>query len=609
MKRILSHLLLLHFTFTAAQAMAVVQSSSSTQSISITDGRYDLNFGVNWTCDDSPQNSAPGRVELLDGAGNVLGRVVASDYQGSGPQVSANLGSVDSVASTIAIYAANRSPADGDLSATWHIAGVADGAYTLRFWNYRTDEQRLNATTVWTMTSSLGGSSPPPVNQAPTIAWTSASASAGSGQPYTISAHGHDDDGNLTQVNIWKNGQPFAFAGGGNGIDGDSSNPTSDMEPQTVTFTAQAFDAAGAASAVITQTVTITAANHPPTISWNITPGVVGSGQIYTVSAHGHDEDGNLTQVNVWKNGQPFAFGGGGNGTDNDSGNPTSDTGPQTITFTAQAVDAAGAASATISQTVTIAAPPPSQYTLTTGAGTGGSVSAGGTFNAGTVVTVTAIPDAIHDFSGWTGDAVGSANPVLVTLDRNKSVVANFSLTVFALTTSATTGGSITPGGSYPCGTTVTLAALPDATHLFLGWAGDASGTSPAVAVTMNSPKSVQAVFTAKAAQSISFPPLPNQSVGATYALSANASSGLPVSYAVLGGSATVNGSQLQVTGPGAITVQASQSGDAIYLPASSVAQTFNAAASAALRYRPAGRTLLQDSNATGAAPFVLEKP
>src|ERR1039457_2620089 len=97
----------------------------------------------------------------------------------------------------------------------------------------------------------------------------------------------------------------------------------------------------------------------------------------------------------IGKGGQPFAFAGGGNGTDGDSGNPTSDTGPQTVTFTAQTVDANGATSAIISQTVTVAAPPPAQYTLTTTAGAGGSVSAGGTFTAGSVVSVSATPDAM----------------------------------------------------------------------------------------------------------------------------------------------------------------------------------------------------------------------
>lgn len=193
-------------------------------------------------------------------------------------------------------------------------------------------------------------------NRAPTIAWSSAPAAVGSGQSYTVAARGHDEDGNLAQVNVWKNGAPFAFGGGGNGTDSDSGNSTSDTGPATVTFTSEAVDAGGERSATISHTVTVSAANRPPSIAWLATPGTVASGQSYTVTARGHDDDGNLAQVNVWKNGAPFAFAGGGNGFEGDSGNGTSDTGPATITFTAQATDAAGAASGTISQTVTVAA-------------------------------------------------------------------------------------------------------------------------------------------------------------------------------------------------------------------------------------------------------------
>ncbi len=195
-----------------------------------------------------------------------------------------------------------------------------------------------------------------PANQAPTISWASAPASAASGSSYTVTARGHDADGNLTQVNVWKNGLPFSFAGGGNGTDGDSGNATSNTGPANITFTAQAVDGSGATSATITHTVSISAANAAPTITWTSTPGGVGSGQSYTISARGHDADGNLTQVNIWKVGAAFAFVGGGNGTDSDSSNATSDTGPATIIFTAQAVDSSGTTSATISQTVTVAA-------------------------------------------------------------------------------------------------------------------------------------------------------------------------------------------------------------------------------------------------------------
>jgi len=422
-------------------------------------------------------------------------------------------GSVTNASAWVAVYAPNGTPADGALTGTWNITGVAPGDYILRLYHYSTWETTLQATTVWTSTYFYGGSAPPPANQPPGIAWTGAPGSVAHGQAYTISAHGNDADGNLAQVNIWKDGQPFALAGGGNGTDGDSSNPSTDA-------------------------------------------------------------------------------------------------GPQTITFTAQAVDSTGATSAVIMQTVTVAAPPPAQYTLITTAVTGGSVSPGGTYNAGTVVTVTATPDGTHDFAGWSGDAGGTGNPINLLIDTNKSVQANFSPKVFALTTSATTGGNVTPGGTYPYGSSVTVSATPDATHRFIGWAGDASGSAPSVLVTLTSPLNVQAVFTDKTAQTITFPSPGNQPVGGPASnLGGSASSGLPVTYTILSGPATVTGNQLQVTGPGTVTVQASQPGDATYLPAANVNQTFNTVAAAFLKYRPAGRTLLQDRKSTGSAPFVLEKP
>jgi len=200
-----------------------------------------------------------------------------------------------------------------------------------------------------------------PANAAPSISWNTTPGTVGSGASYTVSAHGHDADGNLTNVNVYKNGAPFAFVGGGNGTDSDGGNATSDAGPTTITYTAEAIDAAGVHSATISQTVTVNAppVNHAPTISWNSSPGTVASGASYTVSAHGHDQDGNLANVNVYRNGASYAFAGGGNGTDNDSGNASTDTGPISITYTAEAIDSNGVHSSTISQTVTVSAPPP----------------------------------------------------------------------------------------------------------------------------------------------------------------------------------------------------------------------------------------------------------
>ena len=69
--------------------------------------------------------------------------------------------------------------------------------------------------------------------------------------------------------------------------------------------------------------------------------------------------------------------------------------------------------------------------------------------------------------------------------------------------------------------------------------------------------------------QAISFGALSRQVVGdAPFALSATASSGLPVSFSLLSGPAIVTGNVLTMTGAGLVVLRASQSGDATYAPA-----------------------------------------
>ncbi|MDP1581240.1 MAG: hypothetical protein Q8M02_13275 [Candidatus Didemnitutus sp.] len=348
--------------------------------------------------------------------------------------------------------------------------------------------------------------------------------------------------------------------------------------------------------------------NQPPGISWIEVPGAVDSGAVYGVSARGEDADGNLASVTVWKNGVPFASW-SGSGSWADAGQTTSDVGPQSVVFTAQAIDAAGAASPVNSQTVTIQAPAPVHYTLTTLAGAGGSVSPGGTYPAGTVLSIVANADANHDFVTWSGDAGGGSNPLTLTLDGPRTVQANFAVKTFTLTTGALDGGSVTPGGTYPYGTTVTLSASAGATHYFTGWSGDVSGTAAAVAVLIDRAKFVLAQFEPKAAQIISFLPPGNQNVGSVVSLSATASSGLPVSFVLLDGPAVLDGNNLTVTGPGAITVQAEQGGDDFHLPAPAVTDSFNASSSSVLKYQSAGRTLLQGTRTAEGIHYVLGNP
>lgn len=419
-----------------------------------------------------------------------------------------------------------------------------------------------------------------PTNRAPSIAWQNAPGAVETGQVYSVSAQGSDPDGNLAQVNVWKNGQPFAFAGGGDGSNGSSGNPTSDGSPQTVTFTAQAVDATGAVSEMIVITVTVTA--PPPPVQYSLSTSASGGG---SVSAGGIFSAGTPVTVTAAPDAS-HDFAGW-------AGDVSGATNPLGLTmdrdWNVQAVFIL------------------KSFNLATSASSGGSVSAGGYFPAGSPVTVSADPDAAHDFWGWVGDVSGASNPLELTMNRDWSVQAVFTLKSFNLATGASAGGSVTPGGTYTYGTTVTLNATPAPNYRFAGWAGDASGIADAIAITMDNPKSVYAQFASKAAQSISFTGLGSQAIGLV-ALNATATSGLPVSFALLSGPATLSGNQLKITGPGSITIEARQAGDDTYLSAPSVAQSFNVKVASATRYQSSARTILSSGATYGTAPLVLEK-
>ena len=144
------------------------------------------------------------------------------------------------------------------------------------------------------------------------------------------------------------------------------------------------------------------------------------------------------------------------------------------------------------------------QYTLTTNTVGNGSISLnppGGTYCEGTVVTVTAIPDAGWQFDGWSGALSGTTNPADITMDANKSVTATFSqlpVEQYTLTVNTVGQGSVTlnpPGGVYDDGTVVTLTAVPNSGWKFDNWSGDLTGSANPDTITMNANKTVTANF------------------------------------------------------------------------------------------------------------------
>ena len=82
--------------------------------------------------------------------------------------------------------------------------------------------------------------------------------------------------------------------------------------------------------------------------------------------------------------------------------------------------------------------------------------------------------------------------------------------------------------------------------------------------------------YSARSDQTISFGTLADKTYGAIpFGVSASASSGLPVSFNIQSGPATINGNAVTITGAGMVTVRAAQGGNLDYNAAPPVDQTF----------------------------------
>ncbi|MEQ8277230.1 MAG: hypothetical protein RMA76_19660 [Deltaproteobacteria bacterium] len=127
----------------------------------------------------------------------------------------------------------------------------------------------------------------------------------------------------------------------------------------------------------------------------------------------------------------------------------------------------------------------------------------------GTTVTLTARSDSDVEFIGWSGACSGTA-PCTVAMNTASSVTATFDLNREPLTVTlqGSGAGNVTsdvgtidcPGicsHDYPLGTSVMLAATPDAASRFVGWGGACSGGSPQCAVDVTGPTDVTAEFVA----------------------------------------------------------------------------------------------------------------
>jgi hypothetical protein len=113
-------------------------------------------------------------------------------------------------------------------------------------------------------------------------------------------------------------------------------------------------------------------------------------------------------------------------------------------------------------------------------------------------VNVSALPDSGAEFTGWSGDESGTISPIIITLDSDKAVTANFVIHQYTLSISAGEGGTTNPAPGphlYDSQTEVRVEAIPESDYRFSEWSEDIRGTINPISVMMDSNKSIKANF------------------------------------------------------------------------------------------------------------------
>lgn len=145
-------------------------------------------------------------------------------------------------------------------------------------------------------------------------------------------------------------------------------------------------------------------------------------------------------------------------------------------------------------------------YTIQVSAGTGGTVSGGGVYNEGDRVTVTATPDSGYQFSCWRNAAnsaqVSTSTSYTFDVQGNLSLIAEFTkaaapVQTYTVRISAGEGGTVSGGGSYKEGASVTVRAEAASGYDFVNWLedGEEASTDAVYTFTIGANRSLAAVF------------------------------------------------------------------------------------------------------------------
>ncbi len=167
---------------------------------------------------------------------------------------------------------------------------------------------------------------------------------------------------------------------------------------------------------------------------------------------------------------------------------------------------------------------------------------------------------------------LGATNQAVLTLSNGGNTTLTVTNISYPAGFSGAWAGTLAPGAS----TNVTVVFAPVAVTNYGGtvtvYSDATSGSNTLVVSGIGIP----------ADQFITFPAIGAQVTTNVVALGATASSGLPVSYAVVSGPGSLAGDSLSFTGAGVVSVLASQSGNGNWIAAPNVTNTFSVSKTAA---------------------------